>query len=124
MIVSMEVDEERIYTLTKYSTKKVSRIKKESDHNMLFMKIESTWNTKINEAEERIEIYNYKNADNFKKFAETTENNKELDMCFEDDNEDLEESSIRWLSVVNKIIKKSFRRIRMNNKKNSDFELQ
>ena len=61
-----------------------------------------------------MEIYNYKNKDDFKKFKEETEENNELIDIFEDDSADLEIAAEKWLSTLNKIIIKCFKKIRIN----------
>ena len=110
----MEINENRIFSLTKFSNKIGDKRHKESDHNTLILNIQSNWVTTVNEENKREEIYNYKNKDDFQKFVKETENKKELVNCFDDTEEELEESADRWLSIVNKSIKKSFKRIRMN----------
>ena len=96
---------------------------KASDHNVMKMNIITNWRTSVEDKAERIEIYNYKNKEDFRIFINETEDNAELRDCFKDENEDLEKSSSRWLSIVNKNIKKCFKRIRINkNKSNSDLE--
>ena len=57
------------------------------------------WKTLIKEKSERIEIYNYKNKEDFENFRRLTETNEELNTCFDDTNEDLNVSAERWLSV-------------------------
>ena len=123
LIIKMEIDEKRIYSLTKFSNRRGDKMMKESDHNMMFLKININWNTSIEEKGERIEIYNYKNKENFEQFQNETENNEELKNCFEDENEDIEASSQRWLSILNGIIKKCFKKIRINsNKPNKELD--
>ena len=119
----MEIDENRSFTLTKYSTKVGEKKVKESDHNTMIMKIKSNWVTLVNDDNKREEIYNYKNEDDSKKFKDITENNQELMTCFDDPNEDIDQSASRWISEVNKNIKRSFRRIRIKiRKSNKDLD--
>ena len=122
MIISLKIDEERAYTLTKFSGKTGNKNIKESDHNMLELKINIKWQTTANsEKEGRTEIYNYKNTDDFKKFCEATENNDELKSLFaDDDEEDLNISATKWLTTINQIIKSSFQKIRIKKQRNSD----
>ena len=68
----------------------------------------------------REEIYNYKNVDDFKKFRDATENNHELMSCLDDTNDDIEQPANRWLSEVNKIVKHSFKRIRIKKQKHNE----
>ena len=96
---------------------------KESDHNVMIMEIISNWSTNFDDRSDRVEVYNYRNKDDFEEFKNVTENNKELRECFKDNNEDLETSSRRWLSLVNKNVKNCFKRIRISKTKvNSELE--
>ena len=114
LIIHMEIDENRIFSLTKFSNKIGDKRHKESDHNTLILNIQSNWVTTVNEENKREEIYNYKNKDDFQKFVKETEYNKELVNRFDDTEEELVESSDKWLSIVNTSIKKSFKRICKN----------
>ena len=123
LIIKMTIDEERKYCLTKYSTKTGSKSCKESDHNPLFLEINITWNTLFNDKDERIEVFNFKNGDCFKVFQEITENCGELMECFrgvEDENDDLNEAASKWLKVFNNIIKKCFKKVRVNRVKKNE----
>ena len=118
----MTIDEERKYCLTKYSTKTGSKSCKESDHNPLFLEIKISWNSLIQDEHKRIEIFNFKNPDCFQKFQEMTENCKELVDCF-DDVENFDDAASKWLKVLNDIIRKCFKKIRVNRyKKNERLE--
>jgi hypothetical protein len=85
--------------------------------NPLFLELDLKWSSfdKV----PRIEIYNFKNEDDFKTFQANTEYNEELLNCFEDF-EDLDNACTKWLKLFNDIIKKSFKKIRISNTKNSD----
>ena len=120
MIVCMKVDEDRAFTLTKFSGKTGNKNMKESDHNMLELKINTKWSTNIMEKEVRTEVYNYKHTENFKVFQEATENNDDLKFIFDDEQEDLNIAANNWLSVVNHIIKASFNKIRIKKQRNSE----
>ena len=122
-VASLEIDEHRTHTLTKYATKTRAKTMTESDHNTLIMRININWNTNLNENHERSEIYNFRNEDNFKLFKEATENNYELLHCFDDSNEDIKVSTNRWLSTINLLIKKSFNPIRINYRKSANITL-
>ena len=50
-------------------------------------------------------------------FKAATEENDELIHCFDDITEDLNTTANRWLSTLNKIFQKLFRKIRINHKK-------
>ena len=106
LIMYMEIDEKRLYTLTKYSNKVGEKKVNESDHNIMILKIRSSWDTLVNEETKRMEIYNYMNEDDFKNFKESTENNEDLTGCFDDPNDDVEKAAGRWLSEVNNRLKR------------------
>ena len=61
MVTNMIVDEERAYSLTKYSGRTGNKSVKESDHNTLMMKLNVNWSSDIKETAERVEIFNFKN---------------------------------------------------------------
>ena len=108
LIIKMEVDDKRVHTLTKFSNKRGDKNIKKSDHNILSLLINSNWTTLLKDGADRIEIYNYKNKEDFERFKEETEHNLDLKNCFEETNEDLNVSADRWLSIVNRLIQKSF----------------
>ena len=112
----MIVDEDKIYSLTKFSTKKGVKSCKKSDHNLLILELNLRWNSS-NKAPQ-VEIYNFKKSEDFKTFQEITEDNTELLECFED-NDDLNVACSKWLKIFNGIIKKCFKKIRISNSKNS-----
>ena len=90
---------------------------KESDHRTLILKIDHMWNPNVTSKEERIEVFNYKNVDNLKKFIHLTSNSEDLKHCFHDNNVNLEESSKKWLRILKGIIKSSFTKIRVKKNK-------
>ena len=73
LITKMTVDDKRIHTLTKFSTMRGVKSIKKSDHNLLILEINLKWSSLAKT--QRIEIYNYKNEDDFKNFQSNTENN-------------------------------------------------
>ena len=79
----------------------------------MILEIRYRRDSKNDKKDERIEIYNYKNKEDFDKFQAKTEENEELIHCFDDPNEDIEVSTQRWLKIVKKLIKISFRKIRI-----------
>ena len=123
LVTSLLIDEKRIFHLTKYASKTGIKNQKESDHNNLIMKLNTTWNTNTNQNCVRAEIYNYNSEEDFKTFQALTEDNEELVKCFSDTSEDFNTSSNRWLSIINSIIKKSFRKIRVNHKTSPNLTL-
>ena len=113
IIKSMTVDEERIYSLTKYSGRTGNRKIKESDHNTLILELNIDWKTVIDDPGERIEIFNFKDDENFRKFTYLTDKNDVFKGLFNDENEDIEISSQKWLKNVNKVISSTFSKIRI-----------
>ena len=79
----------------------------------MMLEICVNWRTSVEDKSERIEIYNYRNKEDFETFRVETEDNVELRECFNDEDEDLEVASKRWLSLVNKNIKRCFKKIRI-----------
>ena len=123
LVMSLLIDEKRIYHLTKYASKTGTKNRKESDHNNLIMKVNTSWDTNTNQNCERVEIYNYNNEEDFKMFQALTGDNEELVNCFSDTTEDFNTSCNKWLSIINSIIKKSFRKIRVNHKSSPNLTL-
>ena len=118
LVVNMTVDEAGKYSLTKFTNKTGDKIcVKESDHRTLILEIKYTWNSSSYKKDERREIFNYKNTEDFKTFQSISEDNQHLNHCFDNTNEDIEESSKRWLKIVKNLIKYSFKKIRIKNNK-------
>ena len=108
----------RLMLLPNIQTKKGDKtLVKESDHRTMILELNLKWNSESKMHEKRKEVWNYKNDVDFEKFKTLTESDKDLNKCFDDENEDLEESSKRWLKLVNNIIKRAFRKIRIKKNK-------
>ena len=84
-----------------------------SDHNTLIMELDINWSSSTKDPAERIEIFNFKNTEHFKKFMELSENNNVLKSLFNDEDKNLEVSTQKWLKNVNKLISSSFSKIRI-----------
>ena len=113
----MVVDENEAFALTKYTNKKGDKTAvKQSDHRTMILELNFEWKTETKKTN-RIELFNYKNTSDFETFQELTETNHELLNCFDDEDEDLEISAKRWLQTLNRIIKRSFRKIRIKDNK-------
>ena len=113
-IVSLQVDEERKYCLTKYANKKGNIVSlKESDHNTMILELNKKWNTVAKETEQRQEILNYRNKEEFELFTKLTSDSEDLRTCFDDKNEDLETASKKWLRHLKIILKASFSKLRI-----------
>ena len=111
LINKLYIDEKRIFPLTKFSSKNGRKSIKETDHNMFVLNVNTSWNTALQDKEDRIEIYNYKKKEDFEKYVNETNDNIDLRKCLKDINEDLNIACNRWMSTLNKIIKKCFRKI-------------
>ena len=75
LVIRLDIDEKRIYSLTKFSSKTGVKSNKESDHNLLKLNVNTSWETKHEDKEERGEAYNYKKKDDFEHFVKETERN-------------------------------------------------
>ena len=72
------------YSLTKYSNRNGDKTSvKESDHKTLILKLNYKWKSSLQSENERIEVFNYKNAKHFEKFIQLTYDNKELREYFD-----------------------------------------
>ena len=105
----------RKYSLTKFSTKNGEKSIKESDHNLLILKLKVKWNSSDNVCS-RQEIFNFKDEESFRTFEMLTESDDDLKKCF-DDCKDINEASTKWLKILNNLIKKSFKKIRIKKQK-------
>ena len=114
LITQMTVDEEGVYSLTKFSTKKGVKSIKKSDHNLLILELDLKWSSMIKSP--RIEIFNFKNEEDLKSFQCETEECEELLECFKKF-ENLNDACSKWLKILNDIIRKSFRKIRISKSK-------
>ena len=84
---------------------------------MFVLNLNTSWSTALQDNDDRVEIYNYKKEEDFKKFVVETNDNIELRNCFDDETEDLNQACNRWISALNKIIKKCFSKIRVKKQK-------
>ena len=84
---------------------------------MFILDINISWDTAIDDKDERVEIYNYKQKDAFEKFVTETNDNQALLDCFANDEEDLNLSCNKWLSILNTIIQNCFKKIRIKKQK-------
>ena len=72
LILKMKIDEERKHCLTKFSTTKGRKSTKESDHNLLYLKISVSWNSVFNERSTRVESFNFSDEEAFAQYQEIT----------------------------------------------------
>ena len=117
MVTSMTIDESGSYSLTKFSNKSGTRTTlKPSDHRTLLLNINLSW-TPQSQQIDRIEVFDYKNTADFEVFVSLTNNNEALRTCFDNEEEDIEISSKRWLKLLKTAIKQSFKKIRIKKSK-------
>ena len=118
LVINLTIDEAGKYSLTKYTNKTGStKCNKESDHRTLILEIDYRWDIKKDKINDRIEVFNYKNNEDFIKFKALTSENIELEQCLDDTNLDIEVLSLRWLKMIKNLIKASFRKIRIKKNK-------
>ena len=110
-LVSLEVDDERKYVLTKLTRNKE---KVESDHNVLITKFNLNWHTY--KKHDKNEMYNLKNKQGQTRLKHETSTNRYLSSVFDDETEDLEVSAQRFIKRLNKLIQICFKKIRITNK--------
>ena len=115
LIKKMKVDEQKKYSLFSYSKRNGKVNIKNSDHNLLYIEVAQKWKTFV--GNKREEIYNFNDDEGHEKFIADTSENPALRHFFDDENEDLEVSSSRWLKLVNSSIKSCYRKIRIGKKK-------
>ena len=114
----MIIDEERNFCLTNLAQIKKNKRFIESDHNSAIIE----FNIKIEgKAKRREELFNFRNKTCQKAFKEATEQNKELLECFDDDMP-FENQSKKWKKVLNSLIFKCFKKVRIVSKKKKDVE--
>ena len=98
----------------KVTKTKKGQVKTKSDHNALFSKFELRW--KRNLKPKRQEMYNLKNKDCQDIFNEITDQGTFLSEIF-DNIKDINEATNEFIKRLNKVIKKSFVKIRITDKK-------
>ena len=110
----MKIHENQVKSLTKYSIKdgKIVDVKP-SDHNLLELKLNSSWNPDKGEQIERKEVYNFNDKTCFQNFKFETDTNIDLQTCFNDTSENVNTACERWFKIFNTIIKRCFKKIRI-----------
>ena len=100
LITKLVIDEERKYPLTKYSTTTGQKEVKERVHNLMILNLKIRWSS-LHRNNQRIEIFIFKNNDDFEKFRCETETNDELLSCC-DNVTDLNTAALTWLKLLKK----------------------
>ena len=117
-LVSLEVDEERKHVFSKPTSNKDSLLKVESDHNVLITKFKLKWHT--HKKHDKNEMYNMKNTKGQAMFKHETSNTQYLASSFDDEDEDLEVSTTKFIKRLNNLIKKCLKKLRITDKKTED----
>ena len=112
-VSKMFVDEERKYVLTKFFKCKKQTITTESDHNVLvlYLDIKFSSKTPVN----RSEIYALRNPESLQVFKENTMVNDAFIKALEANKAN--RGGYLWLKELKHVISKSFKRIKISNKK-------
>ena len=109
----MEIDEDRKYVLTKYSSRMGLKCVSESDHNVLICRLKLKWNNRIRT--ERKEIFNLKDKEGLKLFSELTSNCPQL-INLSNNSSDFLADAEKWMNKIEDIKHKSFKKIRLTSK--------
>ena len=109
----MLIDEDQTFTLTKYSSMKGKKKIVKSDHNIMFAKFNIKYeNVKIQK--DRLEMFNLKNVECQSIFSEVTENNSQLQKCF-NGGENFPNECNKFFKSFDDILHRCFRKIRVTN---------
>ena len=109
----MEVDEDRKFTLTKYSTRMGLKCLVKSDHNVLVCKLKVKWDKKVRI--ERKEVLKLKDTEGLRIFSEKTSNCPNLVQLSQNTSNFLEDAEM-WFNEIESLKKKSFKKIRITGK--------
>ena len=117
--VSLTIDEEQKHVLTSVTKTKHGVKKQKSDHNALVSKFNITWSRKLKS--NRIEMYNLKNKECQETFKELTNHGTYLSEVF-DTSDNLHDKTEEFIKRLNKVIKSSFRKIRISDRPDKELE--
>ena len=108
LISSMEIDENRKYVLTKYSSRMGVKCTIESDHNPLICTLNVKWDKRIKT--QRQEIFKLKHEEGLRVFKEITSNcPKLIELSLKSSN--FQNDANQWLKKLNVIMHQSFKKI-------------
>ena len=113
LISSLEIDENRKYVLTKYSSRMGVKCLVKSDHNPLVCTLNIKWDkrTKI----ERKEIFKLKDKEGLRMFNEITSNCPKL-VQLSKHSSNFSNDAEQWMKKINDIMHLSFKKIRISGK--------
>ena len=112
-VQKMVIDERNKHVLTNYQNVKRGGKAKDSDHCTQYMDLDLKFES---ERPERVEMYDFKNKDGQEIFKKLTSETNELSNCFTDESPILSQVQ-RWRDLLEVYFQKSFRKIRIRNKK-------
>ena len=115
--VSLQVDEEKKFSLTSITRTKNLTVTKESDHNTLVCSFSFTFNPHIKK--HKTEVFNFKDKRGQEKFKSLTTGNKRLSSIFEEE-DDLNVATKKFVKTLNRLFHQSFRKIRIRDIQNKD----
>ena len=120
LILCMEVDEQRKYVMTKYSSSHGLKNIVESDHNVLICNLSVGYSKKIKT--ERKEILRLRDSEGLRNFHAVTSNCSSL-VELSRGSSCLESDASKWFDMIKKIMHICFKKIRITNKKSLNPEL-
>ena len=112
-VKSLLIDEEKCYSLTNFNPKIKNQKVKESDHNTMILELKLKYSNII---QQRVELFNFRNIECQKTFYNLTSETSKLSKCFIND-ELFSTQAKKWKSTINSFFHKSFKEIRVTNKK-------
>ena len=113
-VTSMLIDDQRLFTLTKFvSTKGIIKQTK-SDHNVLYCNFDLAYKQELR-PQMRQEIFNLKNSECQEVFKYETENTSKFTDIFEK-KEPIDMKAAKFRRCLNQSVRKSFKKIRVNKK--------
>ena len=118
-ILSMMIDDDRKYVLTKLTKKKSELQKKESDHNTIVTKLNDKWKTEAKE--KKREIYNMKNKESQMSYKKETDCTRELS-DINDKDESVEKLTKKILKRLDGFVHNNFKKIRVTEKIDKELE--
>ena len=113
------IDEEKNHTITGYMKSKNGPKVFESDHMTIITKFNLKWRKNLQK--DRVEMFNLKDFSCQKKFFELTSSSDFLSSVF-DTEDDVDKSVDRFLKRLNDVVHKCFRKVRITEKANTEYE--
>ena len=113
-ITEMEIDEEKVYRLTKYKGKEI----KETDHNTIFIKIKDDI---AKQRKEKQHIWKTNNKESWDNYKSITEDNEELDQTWINE-KDVNRNWREWKDTVHNILNTTLGKIRITNNNKQGIE--